>query len=276
MFDEGGRRPNGGARDGATFDATETTDTDRLALIGGAGVLALVAWSKRDAAVAAGAPYGLSEPNRVADYGDYSRPWTPTGWHTVPGNHITAAGWITLGVVAAAAVAALMCVAVARRWMRWRRGGGVEAVPPVPAVAAGLVFSAALLVGGVMIHLPFWVACGLAGSGGIAVGVAIADRGQRYRVVAAFTGRADQVLGHGQPGRARVRARAWRRYDDHGQYPGMIEATTGPGWQNVPAELAELGRYVAEIGWPSGYRWRYDPLRKVVAGTVTPQKKGAN
>lgn len=258
----------------SAHDDDHSSDTDRLWLAGGAGMVGLAAWAKRDVVVAAGAPYGLSAPNRVAEYGDYSQPWTVTGWRTVPGYHITAEGWVTLGAVLAVVVAALVCVGAAVRWSRWRRDGGIEAVPAVPVVAAAVLAAAALLVAAMLVHLPFPVAWGLASVCGVIAGLLVSGWGRRYRLVAAFAGRAEQVLGHGQPGRARLRARAWRHYDDGGQYPGTIEATTGPGWQHTPAEMAALGRYTTEMGWPAGYQWRHDPLSKELTGTA-PQQAGA-
>lgn len=259
MFDlDGGgresRRPDapGGGASGSEGD------TDRLWLVGGIAMLVWLAWSKRDAVVAMWVPYGLSAPNRG-----------PTG-HVVAGYHLTTAGWLTLGVLVAALVAALVCVGAGMRWVRWRRGGGVEAVPPVPAVSAGLMIGAGLLVVGVLaLHWPVWAAWVLGACGGVITWLVVDTWGQRYRTLAAFTGRADQVLGHSRPGIARLSARSWRRRDDGGVFPGTIVATTGPGWQNKPAEHAELGRYATEFGWPGrNYTWRFDPIRRQVTGTI--------
>ncbi len=249
--------------DGSRTD--EDFDTDRLWLVGGVAALGVVAWAKRGDVLAAGVPYGLAEAKRTPFHGDWQRPDVVTGWRPAPGWHVTTQGWVALAVLAVGAVGLLVCVAAGAAWVRWQRGGGVEAVPPIPAGAAAMVVGSAVFAAG-LIFVPdrIWLSVLVAAVVGAAVGWWASVAGGRWRRVAGFAGRADQVLGHGHPGTGRVRVRGWRR-DEGGPFPARIEAVCGPGWQHAPGELAELGRYAREVGWPA-YDWGYDALRKRVTG----------
>lgn len=245
----------------------EDSATDRLWILGGVAALAAVGWFKRDSLLAALAPYGLTAPNRVPEYRDSSRPWDPTGWHVVPGHTVTSAGWAAVTVLFVGLIGLLMCAAAAAAWVRWHRRGGIEAVPAVPSAAAAAAVAPVGFAAAVIVMPGRWVVAVLAAAVlAAAAGWWTLAFAHRYRTVAAFAAQADQVLGHGYPAAGRVQARTWQR-DNGGHYPATITATCGPGWQDGPGELAQLGRYARAVGWP-GYTWSYDPMRKQVTGRV--------
>ncbi|MCT7373155.1 hypothetical protein [Mycolicibacterium llatzerense] len=243
-------------------------DTGPLWAAGGAAALVAVAWTKRNDVLAALEPHGLIEPNRTPFHGDFRQPDVVTDWRPAPGWHVTTSGWIAAAVVAAGLLGLLVCVAAAVSWARWRRRGGVDEVPPVPALAAAAAGGAVLFAAAVLaLAAPLWLAAAAATVAAVVTGVFTARFGRRQRTLSAFAGRADQVLGHGHPAAGRVNARQWQSTDAGETYPARIEAACGPGWQNTPGELAQLGRYARELGWP-GYSWTYDPLTRRTTGVV--------
>lgn len=249
-----------------TDDPDEITDADRIWIALAVVVLAVTAWVNRSAALAAAVPHGLAEANRTPFHGDPFNPDAVTGWRPAAGWHLTTPGWVAVVVLAAGALGLVVCVVAVVSWVRWWRRGGVEAVPPLPAAAAAVALGAAAFVA-VLVLTSGWVWLPVLAAALVAAASWpwISTAARRYRTAVAFAGRADQVLGHGHSSPGRVHAHRWRR-GEHGQYPAVIEATCGPGWQHSPGELAELSRYAREVGWP-GYAWRYDPMRKRVTGT---------
>ncbi|ORB60661.1 hypothetical protein [Mycolicibacterium tusciae] len=249
----------------------DTDEDDRLIITAAAGAAALmvgfVAWTNRFAVLAALTPYGLTEANRTPFHGDPFRPEVITDWRPAAGWHLTASGWVALAVVTTGLLGLIVGVGAVAAWVRWWRRGGTDEVPPIPAAAVAAVAAAAgLAVALFFVPGRLWLAVLAAAVLAAAAWRRTATVGRRYRLATTFAGRADQVLGHGHPGPGRVRARGWRVDDEHGgEYPAKIEATCGPGWQHAPSELAALGHYAYELGWP-GYEWRYDPMRKRVTG----------
>lgn len=245
-------------------------DSERLWILVGVVMLGAVAWVKRGVVMSAVmstlVPYSLATPNVTPFHGDWRRPDVVTDWRPAPGWHVTGTGWLALAVLAVGLVGLPVCVSAAVGWSRWRRNGGVDAVPPVPAAAAAAVIAAAVFLAALVV-LPglVWPGALGAAAAGTAAWAIGAKAAARYRTVAAFAGRADQVLGHGHPAAGRVRVRGWQRSGAGDEYPRRIDAACGPGWQHAPGELAELGRYAREVGWP-GYGWTFDPLTKRVTG----------
>lgn len=249
-------------------DSESELDTGPLWAAGAVVALVAVAWTKRDVALAVLEPHGLVEPNRNPLHGDFRHPDVVTAWRPAAGWHVTTSGWVAAVVVAAGLVGLLVCIAAAVRWARWRRRGGIDEVPPVPALAAAALVGAALFVVEVFaLFAPLWLAASAAAAAAALTGLFTVRAGRHQRVLSAFAGRADQVLGHGHPAAGRVHARRWQTNDDGQTYPARLEAACGPGWQNTPGELAQLGRYARECGWPC-YSWTYDPLTKRTTGLV--------
>jgi len=252
-----------------TSVASGDSDTERLWMLAAVAALGVVAWMKRGVVMAALVPYGLTAPNRTPFHGDWRRPDIVTDWRPAPGWHLTAAGWAALAAGVVGLLGLLACVHAAAAWSRWRRNGGLDAVPAIPAAAAAAVIAAAVFLAALVLW-PGLVWPGALGgaTAGIAAWAIGANAAVRYRTVAAFAGRADQVLGHGHPAAGRVCARGWQRSAAGGaDYPRQIDAACGPGWQHAPGELAELGRYAREVGWPS-YGWAFDPLTKRLTGVA--------
>lgn len=255
--------------DKADGDELSLWDSDRFWIAAGVALLGVTVWCKRDTLLAGLVPYGLTEPKRIPVYGDPARPWTPTGWHIQPGPHtITTTGWITLTVAVLGLTALLFCVRGAVGWSQWRRGGGIDAIPTIPVFAAASVVGAAAFVG-MLVSAPgvLWMAAGTAVGSAAAVWLLGRRVAERYRTLAAFARRADQVLGYGHPAVGRVRVRGWRATGAGEACPVRIVARCGPGWQNLPHEVAALDRYARETGWVS-YDWRYDALEKCVIGAA--------
>ena len=248
-------------------------DDERLWLVAGAGLLAVVVWTQRGRLWEALAPYGLTTGQQTTAIPP--SPYDPDGAGALryTGDlHLTAGGWLAVVIVVYAAVGALACVGAGMAWSRWQREGGVRAVPPIPvwgasAVAAGAVFVLAVWLTG----WP-WAAAAGAGLAGAAVSLAAGPTARTYRIVQVWRGLAEQVLGHGHPGLARVRVSGWEHRGPGAGWPGRIEASTGPGWQHKPAELAELNRHAAALGWPA-YSWTRDAMRRTVIGVAEKETR---
>lgn len=243
-------------------------DDERLWLAVAAVMVAVAAWTQRARLWQALAPYGLTTGETVAAPSNPYDPDDPFGAGQVRYSgdlHLTAGGWLAVAILVAAAVGALACVGSGLAWSRWHRGGGVAAVPGIPvwgaaAVAAGVVFVA-------VVWLTGWPWAGAAVAAVAAAGTAAfgGPVARRYRLIQVWRGLAEQVLGHGHPGLARVRAGGWQSAAAGREWPGRIEATTGPGWQHKPGELGELNRHAAALGWPT-YTWTRDAMRRTVTG----------
>ena len=247
-------------------------DDERLWMVLGAGMLAVAAWTQRGRLWEALAPYGLTTGAKTS-FQTSGNPYDPDpsfGGSQIRYSgdlHLTAGGWVGVLILAAAALGVLACVGSGLAWSRWQRGGGVTAVPPIPvwgaaAVAAGIVLVVVVWLTGWPFAAAFVAACAAA-----AVGMLGGSWARTYRLTQVWRGLAEQVLGHGHPGLSTVRATGWQHQGAGAAWPGRIEASTGPGWQHKPAELAELNRHAAVLGWPA-YSWTRDPMRRTVVGVA--------
>lgn len=238
-------------------------DAGPLWAIGGAGAVLAALWFQRPRLLAALEPSGITAANLRPFHGDGLRPDVVTEWRPAGGYHVTGLGWVAVAALLVGVTAAAVLVSAGLRWVRWRRGGGVDAVPPVPAAAAAALAAAvAFLAPLVAWSLPAPLAAAAAVAAGIATWPAVTRWGAQRRALAAFAARADQVLGHGHPASGRVRATGWRA-----GAPRRIEIAVGPGWQDQPAEYAELGRYAHAVGWPR-YEWTFDGIARAIMGTT--------
>lgn len=242
-------------------------DDERLWMVLGAGMLIVVGWTQRGRLWEALAPYGLTTGTKIPIQTS-SNPYDPFGETRTAYSgdfHLTAGGWLGVLILAAAAVGVLACVGAGMAWARWQRGGGVTAVPPIPvwggvAAAAGLAFLVVVWLTGWPFAAAFVAALCAAG-----VWLLCGSWARTYRLTQVWRGLAEQVLGHGHPGLSTVRATGWESGGEGVGWPGRIEASTGPGWQHKPGELAELNRHAALLGWPA-YTWTRDPMRRTVVG----------
>ena len=238
-------------------------DAGPLWALGSVGAIGAALWFQRDRLLAALEPPGITAADLRPFHGDGLRPDVVTEWRPTGGYHVTGLGWVAAAALLVGVAAAAVLGAAALRWVRWHRGGGVDAVPPVPAAAAA-AFAAAVgfLAPLVVRSVPAPLAAAVAVAAGIAAWPAATRWGEQRRALAAFAARADQVLGHGHPAPGRVRATAWRA-----GHPRRIALAAGPGWQDQPAEYAELGRYAHAVGWPR-YEWTFDGIARAVVGTT--------
>lgn len=225
-------------------------DYDLLWMIGIGGVVGFGLWTAtRDRLLAAAARHGLA--------------WTDaTGYHPEP------LAWVTLALVLAGvggAVGVAGWASAARRWKSAQLGG----IPRPPTIAAGMLAGgvgwvvALLFTGGDPAVFGVTGALVLAGAAG--VGAAARRAGHRWVAAAVFIRSASDVLGFANPGLARVRAGKWT-----GDQPGVIRATTGPGWRGGGADLAALDRAALAAGWGADWRWRTVITAAAVIGERRP------
>ncbi len=247
-----------------TAATTDDDDSPALYTLAGLGTAAAAAWGwwQSGSLVAGLAAYGLMNP-----------PGRPTPL-----------GVFVFAVAVFGVVAAAQAISAGFGWARHRRAGGTTAVPPIP-VAAGALALATAIAGAAFVAFgrdggQGWVPVALAA---FALAWAAARWGRaparRFRAVAAFAARADQVLGHGaldigrdqhgrrQRRRVRIAVTGWGRDGDGIEYPPRIAADVGVGYQHKPGELGELSRYARAFGWPA-YTWAHDPITKTITGTA--------
>lgn len=230
--------------------AEKSRDHDRLWIVGGVALLGVGVWANRDALIT-----------------------------KLDAEVSSAARWLLVSLLGLGVVSAAVCargVLDCQRWVHGHRTG------PVPVIPVG----AAVVAAGTAFLIIAWPSVGLGWA--LLVQAAVIAAGgwfgpvaaRRWYVAAVFTERAEQVLGFGHPGSARVQASEWQRHSGtvthYEATPARIEATTGPGWQGKPAELAELSRFAADVNWPGvgynsshEYRWVSDYHRRRVVGTLT-------
>lgn len=245
-------------------------DDERLWLVVAAVMIAVAAWTQRGKLWAALAPYGLTTAPKTQTYGTPVSPFDPSGGTQVRYGgdlHLTAGGWLGVLILVAGAVGVLACVGAGLSWSRWQRGGGVAAVPPIPVWGVAAAAAAVVFVVVVWLTSWPWAAAVVAGLAAAIVAWAAAPWARTYRLTQVWRGLAEQVLGHGHPGLARVKVAEWEYRGPGAGWPGRIEASTGPGWQHKPGELAELNRHAATLGWPA-YAWTRDPMRRTVIGVA--------
>lgn len=256
---------------------TSQTSENPLWIVVAVGLLAAVAWAKRNTFYATLAPYGLTETDGgTVVRNDYAGTYLDRGVSTVePHYQLSTVGWVTVAVALAGIAAALMCVRAYFAVSRWRDSGGTSAVPKIPVRAAAVAAFALTLVVLLAVtgrHQVLFGGIGplLALAAFAVVGRYGSSAAQHWRLTQAFADRANQVIGHGHPGTGRVRASAW---DDRIPGPRKLVIDTGPGWQHKPAELSALNRFARQFGWPD-YDWSYDPMTKKLTGTAgIPAKK---
>ncbi len=229
---------------------------DRLWIAAAAAAVGAVVWTQRDAVWPLLVAEGLASPG-VGTAGTW---------------HLNFAGWCLAGLVLMLVVSAVRSVA---GWVAWSRWEQADRCGPVPVISAAHAAAAVAGAGGVAGWGAFGLGWGLLVMLVLLIVGAVSARRvvTRFTVVAVFTGRAVQVLGHG----ARVRAGGWQRWAGTAgwvageEFPARLECQIGPGWQGKPGELAELGRLAAEVNWPGphdpgAYRWRTDFGRHTVVG----------
>jgi len=253
----------------ATPDSGGNHPTDPLWAAAGVGMLGLAAWTHRGRAWEAGLPYGLTAGRPSLFHADPLDPGY-TVVRQLPPYHVTVWGWVGAVVVVLAVAGVIACGAGGVAWWRWRRDGGIAAIPRVPvwgaaAAVGGLAWAAALAV--TRQPVAATVAAGVVGVALVVVG---RPRAQAYRCTHAWKGAAEGLLGHGHPGLATVRTAGWQRRGGQA-WPTTITATTGPGWRHTPGEVGELSRLTREVGWPT-YTWTRDLMGRRIIGTADPDE----